>query len=581
MNNSELNLSKEKTISDALDEINPNFFNWLIKIPKCHTVRAVSVSTLLLNFNLQMNYFPLFNTLQKEIPDLIPKDQKKNFAGFTFTSENIFGIIILAALKFKSQIKISMEKTDELINKLWLSGPLVNSFFAFNCISNKFYELKLKDIMDFLPKFTIKDKLLPKLEFDPEFEKLLQNDAVKQIYDTNFITDWLESREPKPYKYLPEKETFLRNWKLYKDKKTKIFDIDPSLTISKFAYRYVNITPSSFFSSNALIDELIRVFSEYYMNKLPHREDEISEVLSCFGEVLKLIKGKFYQKFRYNHLVKKLKSIHSQGRVKEFLETFCLSQDNLSILEHFDQFNPKQFNFEYNRFLSYAAYRISGFIYTGSFLVWRAMIKYLDSLQNEDEFKLSKGPLLEKWCYDKAIEFGFKPEKIVLTNPMRTPTEKYYNMKEQIKDFPKPALEFEVDFPPDYEASFHEIDLAIRLEEFIFIFECKTTNMPIGEIGDYIKWLNNFGYNFQLLLNKGDILLYNVEKGKIKHSFFQDVKYYAPIYIQTEGIISRLLGMDLSTYVHFLRVLKENIDNDTIKEYLKNNFRIPKSNLSP
>jgi len=143
-----------------------------------------------------MNYFPWFNTLQKEIPDLIPKDQKENFAGFTFTSENIFGIIILVALKYKTQIKISIEETDELINKLWLSGPLVNSFFAFNCISNKFYDLKLKNIMEILPKFTIKDKLLPKLEFDPEFQKLLENDAVKQIYDTNFITDWFESREP-------------------------------------------------------------------------------------------------------------------------------------------------------------------------------------------------------------------------------------------------------------------------------------------------------------------------------------------------------------------------------------------------
>jgi len=46
-----------------------------------------------------MNYFPWFKTLKKEIPDLIHKELKEKFAGFTFTSEIIFGIIISIYLK--------------------------------------------------------------------------------------------------------------------------------------------------------------------------------------------------------------------------------------------------------------------------------------------------------------------------------------------------------------------------------------------------------------------------------------------------------------------------------------------------
>lgn len=44
------------------------------------------------------------------------------------------------------------------------------------------------------------------------------------------------------------------------------------------------------------------------------------------------------------------------------------------------------------------------------------MIKYLEFLQNEKEFKLKKEPILENWCYLKVLEFGFQAEKIILRN---------------------------------------------------------------------------------------------------------------------------------------------------------------------
>jgi len=492
----------DKTIIDALDEINPKFFGWLKKAIKCDKTRAVSLCTFLLNFNMHMNYFPWHNVLHKEIPDLIPEGLKDEFVGFTFTSEIIFGIIILIVLKYKFQQKATMEETDELIDNLWKSGPLINQFFTFNSISPKYHDANLSVLIDIFPHFTIKDKLLPKLEFDPDFQKVLENEAVKQLYDTSFITDWLDSREPKHYKYLPDKRTFFKNLQIFRDKKTKLFEINSNLTISKFMYRNMNVFPNSFFSSPAQIDEIMRVIIEYYSKKLPNKKIEIANILSFFGELLKLMEGRLYKKFRYGQLVKKFKFIHSKERISQFFNKFSLTQDNLPFSSGIEHFDSQQFIFEYHKFLSFAVYQISGFIYTGIFLIWRAMIKYLESLQNEDTFKAEKGLLFENWCCNKAIEFGFQPEKIILINKHKPLSSIYDKMKEQTKDFPKPAIELEVEFPPNYKFSFHEVDLAIRIEKYIFIFECKTTNQPIGELGDYLKWLDNFGFNIQLLINK-------------------------------------------------------------------------------
>ena len=563
----------DKTIQNALEEINPEFYKWLKKIFLCNKTRAVSLCTFLVNFNININYFPWHKVLHKEIPDLIPEELKKEFVGFTFASEIIFGIIILVVLRHAHQQKASIQETDEIINKLWLSGPLINQFFIFNTISPKNRNVKLSDLLEIFPNFNIKDNMLPKLEFDPEFQNVMENEAVKQLYDTNFITDWLDSRESKPYKYFPDRGTFFKNLQVFRDKKTKIFDVNPNLSISKFMFRNLNVFPNAFFSSTAQIDEIMSVFIEYYSKKIPSKKEEIIIFLSCFGELIKLMKGKLYNKFRYGYLVKKLKLIVSKEKTFQFLNKFCLYQRNLTFLSKDQQFNSRKFVFDYHNFLSFAAYRISGFIYTGIFLIWRAMIKYLETLQNKDEFRIGKGSLLENWCYYKAIEFGFQPEKIVLINQDK-PLSPYYDvMKNQTKDFPQPAIEISVKFPHNYKPSFHEIDLAIKVEEYIFIFECKTTSHPIGEIGNYIKWLDKFGFNIQLLINKGDILLHNIANRTLNHPYLQGLKKYVPIIIQTEGIISKFLGMDTSGYLNFLKVLRKNIDNKTIQEFFKNNFK--------
>jgi len=75
-------------------------------------------------------------------------------------------------------------------------------------------------------------------------------------------------------------------------------------------------------------------------------------------------------------------------------------------------------------------------------------------------------------------------------------------------------------------------------------------------------------------------LLHNITNGTINHPYLQGLKHFVPVVIQTEGIISKFLGLDTSGYLHFLGVLRENIENNTIREFLKNNYKNP-NDISP
>lgn len=90
--------------------------------------------------------------------------------------------------------------------------------------------------------------------------------------------------------------------------------------------------------------------------------------------------------------------------------------------------------------------------------------------------------MLEKWCYDEALKRNLNPEKLILYNPRRTPTPKYFLMKEEIKLFPKAAIEIEASFITGNPNSYYrEIDLVFRIGDILYIIECKGTQTPLGE----------------------------------------------------------------------------------------------------
>ena len=381
---------KYKSIKELLEITNPKFYNWLNKILKCNVSRTIPLCTYLLNFNLSKNYFPWFDTLYREIPNLISPEIKDKFIGFTYISEFIFGIILLITLSYKSQKRKNSEETDKLINKLWLSGPLVFRFVSLNSLSSDYYKMKTDKFLALLSDFIMQDKMLPRLEFYPEFQKILENDAIKELYDTSFITNWLKSKEPKPQKYLPDKKIFFENLQFMRDNKKKLFEVDSTLTISKLTYSKFNIFPQAFFSCTSQINEIINLFKNFYSTKIVSKKNEISDILLCFGELLNLLEGKLYKKFRFNTLIKKLNKTIPKEKMINFLKRFTLSRNNFKDLGIYNDFKPNQFLSEYSNFLSYALYELPGSVYTGVFLIWRTMIKYLETLQNLDEFKLKK-----------------------------------------------------------------------------------------------------------------------------------------------------------------------------------------------
>mgnify|MGYP003566092964 CR=1 FL=1 len=80
--------------------------------------------------------------------------------------------------------------------------------------------------------------------------------------------------------------------------------------------------------------------------------------------------------------------------------------------------------------------------------------EFLSREEREKEFRDIKGILLENWSLEKAQEFGFQAEKLILINPKNEPTEKYFEMKEQIKSFPREPIELEAEFPERNKKSY-------------------------------------------------------------------------------------------------------------------------------
>ncbi len=197
------------------------------------------------------------------------------------------------------------------------------------------------------------------------------------------------------------------------------------------------------------------------------------------------------------------------------------------------------------------------------------MIKYLETLHREEEFWTKKGALLEKWCYEKAIEYGFFDiEKFILINKEKNPTENYEDMRRQISSFPKEPLEIPVVFFNKEDMSyFHEIDFAIKIDNYLFPFECKGTMAPIGELPRYVTWMDKTEFDFERLQYKVDIINYNLKNTTINHPFLVDIKKVLSGQIKTEGILSIYGDFTPKNYENLLLQLRENLNNDSFDSF--------------
>lgn len=114
MSEENLETDKNKTIQDALKDINPDFFDWLSELIPLNITRTLDLSTFLLNFIMSITYFPWMRTLFKEIPEIAPKKMGiPKFWEFTLGSEFVYGIYIMIVMSYKSKNRNSMEDNSQ------------------------------------------------------------------------------------------------------------------------------------------------------------------------------------------------------------------------------------------------------------------------------------------------------------------------------------------------------------------------------------------------------------------------------------------------------------------------------------
>ncbi len=573
-------MQSKKEFEVNLDKINRRFFKWLKKILEFDISRTLQLNTFLINLYIAQNYFHRLEELYRMLPQLLPESFKvEDIKPFRVNYERISSIFILMVLKFNWKKKLSTAQTTQQIDKLHAYGPLIMNFFTLNFLPSNFPKKDFEFLLEQLQKSMIVDNLLPHLEFDPLFQEILNSDAVRHIFFTSAPRNLLNfdaKQATEEIKYVPERYLFLKSLKARKDLTKTIFKINSDLGISKFLLNYFNYNGIYDFGNFTLINELMDSFTNYYSVRVPSKEEELRNYLGCFGELFKLAEGKLYQEINWRSVVERLETRVSHVSALTFLDRFCYEIENNVFNIEFIDFDPNQFLREYHNFLMYAGYVHYGIIRTGVYLIWRALIKYLESLQEEDEFKRVKGKLLESWANEKAVEYGFAPFKLILINPKKSPTQRYKAMREEIRSFPGESVEIEAEFPVKDKSYYHEIDLAFRIKENLYLFECKGTRARIGEEGRYISWALNFLEQINHLGYKSEILHRNIRRKYITHLYLEGIKYHTIQVIKTEGIYSQWGELTVQEYENDLKNLREHLDKGTVDAYLKERTRFIK-----
>ena len=473
----------------------------------------------------------------------------------------------MIVLKYPQIHIVSQNETDIKIDELNDEGPLINSFFLVNSLPE---EMKFKEIIEYMGRSFVPDKLLPQLDFDPEFKRILDDDAIKELYDTSFITNWLDSKPPPARKYQISNPRAKIIAKIKERPHERFFEMNNELWISKYNYKTFIYLGWFFFTSNKQIEEIVKQFGNYYSKQLIEKRSEISKVLQGFLSLFKLVDSKTFIKIRLNKLKTLLNKVLDHDEVNVFLDRFIFYYSSGDFNLGNDSDSVEQFFSDYHDFLCAAAYSYSGIVYTGVFVIWRAMIKYFENLQKINEFINRKGALFEEWCYRKAVEQGFNVKKIILRNARLPPSDKYDKMLKQIESFPIEPYIFECEFYGDYENStFFEIDLAIRVEKYLYLIECKSSGTLLSEMARYVKWMNNFHKNMQLLIVKGKHLIKNIKENNLDHDFLNGVEKFIPIIVKTEGLITPYGTLQAEHFEKFLKKLGKNVENNTLEKFLK------------
>ena len=566
-----MTVDSNKTIRDVLNEINPRFFTILKKACELDITRTLQISTYLLNLNIAENYFPLMKavlkTMHKVSPDEIPT---RKLQIISKNMERLKDICVIFPLRYKNSSKNSEYLTDVRIDGLEDEVQLIEKFFFYNAFPK---DSNIKEIDNLMKNYRTMVNLLPYLDFDPEFKQIKTHEAFNHMFPTfpGIIFSDLDKYMKMRYRIddilLAEYEKICKDEERYKN---FLFKIDPDLLISPHIIQLFNYGYVINLGCKQLVDDIGALFIHYYSKRIPSKASTIKNYINCYMALLKLTQGKLYQELKWRDVVKQLENSTSKEFGEKFLKEVCLEYTGEDFDPELINFNPTTFLEDYHEYMKIACNYHFGIVRIGAFTVWRSMLKFFEELHREPEFYKKKGALLENWCYKKAMNSGLNPEKFVLTNENKEPSNTYLLMKEQVKDWPKEILEFNLPFPEEYAKFYYqEIDLVIRIQDTLFIFECKGTSAPVGEEPKFLRWVNNFTENFESLKRKCKILSYLIKKDLIENSYLKGLKHYIPFQIQTEGIFLKNQALTLDEYLELLDDLKQYDQNKSINTFLE------------
>ena len=519
------------------EDTNSMLFTILKESVHLNMHRTIQINTFLLNRYIYFNYFPKPKEKMTDVTTLTPI-ALKNY-------ERLSGIYIMMSMKYGGKSELSKQSTDIFMDRYRNKTSLLARFFFINLIPD---DMEIQLMEQVLENFYKIDNFLPLLDFDPDFLKILESDAFKHLF---------EKYNPK---YVLD-EDFLLEYELNLYKKGKYyFNMNNSLSLSKDLVYIpeMHVIYCHLLGPENLIDEIISLFTGYYTKKIPSNQIEITNALLCFGILFKLTKGRLFCEIQWKDIKLKMQEIVPNDFVSSFLDQTIYERRNKKFHENYEDFDVKQFLEEYFHFLTYAGYYHFGKVRTGQFLIWRALINYLEKIQIHPEFRKQKGALLEKWCYDRATEIELVPEKLIFKNKLQNPSEIYFSMLEQTKSFPKTPIEIECEFPEEFRTiSFFEIDLAIKIKNNLLLIECKGTSVPIEEEGNYFKWITRYLQNLKILKNKVKLILYLIDSKLPIHPYLKDIDECSFFIVQTEGIIDDKYSTSLSGFLGGLLTIKE------------------------
>jgi len=569
-----------KNRDNLLEEINKSTYNFCKRILNLEAERSIRIFTFLINSSIWMVYFP---ALVKKIKEKFHSRDISDSLNLEKNLERICGLCLFIKLCYKSSNQFKKGYTDSEIDNLIVyddNFKLIEDFFIHNLKPPNFPEKIYRELLR-----KIEYNPLPELGFDPEYQNLVQSSEAS----THLILFTMMGLNISEYnyrylKYIPKQELLNQYFGMFKNKQPeKIMNVNPELRISYQITEFTHNIGIPIFGSVDFIEDIITSFKKYYCLRVPARAMEIENTLKCFGELLKISQGKSYFEIQWNQLKNILIQASSKEISNRFLDQFCYSKKYELFPINFDAFSPEVWIRKYDQFLRAACFYHFGKVFSGVFLLWRALIKFFETIHREREFYTKKGKNLENWTFKIIESYKFELEKLILINKEKNPTQSknYNSLKLQIKEFFKEPLELEVEFPDhiQFEKSnktitasssfFSEIDLAFRIENCLFMIECKGTSVPRSEEPNILLWVFNFYNEIKKLEFKVELLKYNIENGSIKHPFLKDIKHFIPLVVNTEGLSGYSGLLHTKALILYLGELNAYLNRGEFKEFLE------------